>query len=769
MQINTEALNDFAAKFYNGSTELTNEDLRADIASNGAPVTFGETGTGKVSRWGRRMFVPSDAENLHLKEISRQFFQSVKAIFGDETDIPKTIQDAMGVHDRADGKMRPLSLRRIRIVHEAIENLAEVRKIREQQQAQVPAAPQPELTDEEQIQATINKNLEDFMDYDPEAESQETAAAARDFQACLLRRLQVKSADIEAFLSGTKTIDHITFAKFVTDYVDQKDGLHEQFDQRYQTLSNKLEGTAKKAFELWYTETCGAEKNPYAQTAKSLGLTFSEPESEFLWKLNGTLADNIREENAHQWLTQSLNAPARELNEIFDKLASYQTSSVYQSLQTAVTAAINTKLAEFGAVTEAEKAAVLKAATAKLEERMAKNPAELLEILQGVDKTEQISDALVSTAVKTLRAVRTDAIEQQVRAKAQQTLAEMANSLRKSVVFNTLRENGWSTMPTLSDADYDKILEKIPGFTKADFTAAMNKHLASCVAGQMRDQNEAVENYIQTGSFSGSTSLSEQRSGSVYNEELTAFMEFSRGICQVEPCVGVPFKGQILSNTVAIKTARAKTFTSQELPALKAFANTLATGSAIPEIFTEKDGASTMSTRLVWLTAEQRIEIAQSNKQKMEEQLEATACTEYKNLGEIGPACGELKTRFAKLAGTLNDLLVPKFNALYERLTDAETAFTACGVKKLVVKSTESRTTLGLKLGAALSKIYAELYAHPTEYVESTNMLAYSKIYTLCRTAINEVAADEFVRRHLSNQGFTANTETLTRLLTVFP
>ena len=781
MPINTDALNNFSAKFYNNSTELTNEDLRADIAQDGATATFDDTGTGKVSRWGRRVFVPSDAENLHLKEVSRQFFQSVKDIFGGETEIPKSILDAMGVHDRADGKMRPLTLRRIRIVHDALENLAEVKDIRAQQaraQAQDPIPvpeqtqaqeSQPELTDEEKIQAAIDKNFDDFKDYDPEAENRDITAAARDFQACLLNRLNVNSEDVEAFLAGTKTINNIDFAEIVTRYVDKENGLHALFDKRYQTLSSRLEGTAKKAFELWYKETCGCEHNPYARTAKNLGLSFAEPESAFDPLDQGNLAKNIREENAHQWLNQQLNVPCQEMNEVFNKLENYQTSKAYQSLQATVAKAANDVLAKFGTVTEAERTAVLQAATAKLEERLANDPAELLDILQGVDRTDQIGSVITATAKKTLCDIRTAAIERQVRTEAQQALAQMANSLRKSVVFNTLRENRWSTTPTLSDADFDKILNKLPGFTLKDFEAAMNKHLDSCVEDHMRDQADAIENYRRTGSFAGSTSLSERLSGRVYNEELTIFMEFSRGICKVEPYVDVPFIGQIIANTVAIMNARGKAFDTQHLPTLQAFTNTVCANTAISEILTEKDGGSTKLTRLVWLTGDQCHKIAQSNANAMIEQFKSAARAEYRNRGEIGPVCEELKVRYVKLAASLNELLMPKFDALYKRLTNENEAFAASGVKKLVVKSADSRAKLGDKLGKALAGIYAELFAHPSEYMENADMLAYSKIYSLCRTAINEFAADDFVRTHLNNQGLKAGTEPLERLLKVFP
>ncbi len=151
--INLQALNTFMQAFANPVANEADQNKRAEFgeqsANQGGEVRFSNWGTNKVSRAFRRVFSPNDAENLRLKDISRQFHQSVKDIFAGGP-IPRSILDALGVHTLENGIMRPLTARRIAIVKNALNNLGEVRSKREEL-TQVMNSHSRELTNEELI------------------------------------------------------------------------------------------------------------------------------------------------------------------------------------------------------------------------------------------------------------------------------------------------------------------------------------------------------------------------------------------------------------------------------------------------------------------------------------------------------------------------------------------------------------------------------------------------------------------------------------------
>ena len=126
MDINVNALNVFTAKFVNPASEQTDEDKRTLIKDG--HVSFSDYVSDKISRWANRSFSQPNATNLALKDVSSQFYQSVSAIFNGQ--IPQSVKDALGVHDLADGKMRPLSVRCIKRVKQAVENLDSVKLAR---------------------------------------------------------------------------------------------------------------------------------------------------------------------------------------------------------------------------------------------------------------------------------------------------------------------------------------------------------------------------------------------------------------------------------------------------------------------------------------------------------------------------------------------------------------------------------------------------------------------------------------------------------------
>ena len=74
----------------------------------------------KIQRLLLRVFKPSDERCQALKDTSRNFYNYVEKIFG-KGRIPESVKKAMGVHNRSDGIMRPLTARRIRAVRDKID------------------------------------------------------------------------------------------------------------------------------------------------------------------------------------------------------------------------------------------------------------------------------------------------------------------------------------------------------------------------------------------------------------------------------------------------------------------------------------------------------------------------------------------------------------------------------------------------------------------------------------------------------------------------
>lgn len=119
---NTSAYDRFCTQFLNPANGETDVEARAKSEDGSDNVTFSKNANDGITRWFNRTFSKPNATNSELKALSARFYRTVTAIFYNKA-IPPSVLEALGVHDSSEGKMRPLSVRCIRRVAEAIERV----------------------------------------------------------------------------------------------------------------------------------------------------------------------------------------------------------------------------------------------------------------------------------------------------------------------------------------------------------------------------------------------------------------------------------------------------------------------------------------------------------------------------------------------------------------------------------------------------------------------------------------------------------------------
>ena len=135
VEVNAAKYNEFQERFYNNGA-VTEGRLNEHKVVSGLPregqtlATFTESPGGvkgffnTIGRFFRRVFSFGSAQaDRNLKSISSDFHRLVAEIFNGEDNIPPAVLKAMGTHDKAGGKMRPLSSFRIKAVNDAIAGL----------------------------------------------------------------------------------------------------------------------------------------------------------------------------------------------------------------------------------------------------------------------------------------------------------------------------------------------------------------------------------------------------------------------------------------------------------------------------------------------------------------------------------------------------------------------------------------------------------------------------------------------------------------------
>lgn len=216
MDINVNALNVFTAKFVNPASEQTDEDKRTLITDG--HVSFSDYVSDKISRWANRSFSQPNATNLALKDVSSQFYQSVSAIFNGQ--IPQSVKDALGVHDLADGKMRPLSVRCIKRVKQAVDNLDSVKLAR--------------LSLKNLLDAFKNNSR---MFEDPELD---TIASVSEAYANQVAAYRQRMAEVDEIL-------HVDTTEYIGGDDDNVDEVGSENDDKTQESDQKQLGTLEEA------------------------------------------------------------------------------------------------------------------------------------------------------------------------------------------------------------------------------------------------------------------------------------------------------------------------------------------------------------------------------------------------------------------------------------------------------------------------------------------------------------------------------------------
>ena len=125
---------------------------------------------GSIGRFFRRVFSFGLAQaDKDLKSISLDFHKSVADIFGGEHNIPDGVRTALGTHGSKDGKMRPLSSHRIKIVNAALFALKPAANDEVQAEAEVVPANNENVGEQPQVEEQAENKVEEQPKVDDDA------------------------------------------------------------------------------------------------------------------------------------------------------------------------------------------------------------------------------------------------------------------------------------------------------------------------------------------------------------------------------------------------------------------------------------------------------------------------------------------------------------------------------------------------------------------------------------------------------------------------
>lgn len=196
----------------------------------------------KIGRFFRRVFGLGLAQaDQDLKSISADFRRSVADIFGGEGNIPDSVRRALDTHDRADGKMRPLSSHRIKIVNAALFALKPAASNEVLANPEVVPANNENVGEQQQIEQ--QEGEQQGGEVNQQAEKKENEVKVEENKEEIENEVKEPEEDLEVKRQAEVTKHNDAALKQLADFEkDVLDGLKDIKAQQLSDVQNEIKG-----------------------------------------------------------------------------------------------------------------------------------------------------------------------------------------------------------------------------------------------------------------------------------------------------------------------------------------------------------------------------------------------------------------------------------------------------------------------------------------------------------------------------------------------